>query len=114
MRELFLELSRRINGPEIQAYLWPWQLVLGSIGILLVAAYIILFMKSSWFQVAFGADWREFLTFRAFGLRPRQRLWKKIRKRLETEKEGERRRAVEEAHHMLKEILSRMGIAGGT
>ena len=98
-----------ITSPEFLLYS---KIIFISIGIILLAAIIILLSKASWLKYRMFEDWTEFFVYRPFGVKKTFKQWAKILKRLETENETEYKLAVIEADSLLDEILKKMGIEG--
>lgn len=109
---IFEKLSFFVNHPGIQALLfWP-KVVLAPIGLFFVFYIIFALVKSSWLHYLILLDWREVLTFRAFGLRRMAQQWERALGRLETANEAEYKLAIIEIDSLIDEAIRRLGFSG--
>lgn len=103
-----------VNSPGLQSVLFPFKVVLGAAGVLLLAFCLVIIARTAWLKFAMVFDLTEFLTYRPYGLRRMTGRWQKVMGRLETANEAEYKLAVIEADGMLNDILLRMGFRGET
>jgi hypothetical protein len=86
--------------------------ILASLTLLIVIIYLL--SKSTWLDLLFGINLKEFMRFKALGEKKLLNQWAKINKRLEAKKEDEYKMAVIEADSLLDEIFQNMGYKGET
>ncbi|MDP2641417.1 MAG: hypothetical protein Q8P39_02655 [Candidatus Yanofskybacteria bacterium] len=103
------EILRQIVSPELQAKLLVFRLIFGFTGFALLVFIFWVFTQTAYGKFLFMEDWKEFAAYKAFALRKRVLRWKKIIKRLESQREDEYKLAILEAESMLEEIFKRMG-----
>lgn len=112
---LILErISSIISNPDIQELLfWP-KLFLMPFGLFFLFFIVFALVKSSFLYYLIFIDAREFVTFRAFGLRRMAQRWEQALRRLETANEAEYKLAIIEIDSMIDESLKRLGFTGET
>ena len=103
-----------ITDPGMIRVFFPWSILLGVVGIAMLAFIIWVIWNFSWKQFVLLFDLTEFFTFRAYGTGGLTNRWKNVLRRLETPNEEEYKLAVLEADAMLDQTLQRMGFAGDT
>lgn len=108
------QIIATITNPRMTLVFAPWSLILGAIGIGMLAFVIWVIWKFSWKQFVLLFDATEFFTYRAYGTGGLTAKWKNVIKRLETASEEEYKLAVLEADGMLDASLKRMSFAGDT
>ncbi|MBI1984666.1 MAG: hypothetical protein HYS60_00960 [Candidatus Wildermuthbacteria bacterium] len=101
-----------VNNPGLQDALLLPKFILGSIGLFFLFFIIFAIFKSSWIRYLIVTDAKEFLTFRAFGVRKMAQRWQKALARLQTANEAEYKLAIIDADSMLDESLKRLGFGG--
>ncbi|MDO8577448.1 MAG: hypothetical protein Q7R55_01095 [Candidatus Wildermuthbacteria bacterium] len=112
IRTILERFSYYVNNPGIQALLfWP-KVVLMPLALFLVFFIIFALIKSSFLYYLIFLDWREFLTFRAFGLRRMAQQWERALARLETANEAEYKLAIIEIDSLIDESVRRLGFGG--
>ncbi|MDP2736038.1 MAG: hypothetical protein Q8P12_07610 [bacterium] len=112
--EALLQTLSLVNNPGLQSALFPFRVVLGAAGILMLAFVLFIIARTAWLKFAVLFDVTEFFTFRPYGLRRMAKKWEKVTARLETANEAEYKLAIIEADSMLNEILLRLGFRGET
>ena len=85
-----------------------------SLILFFIGFLIFVFTKTTWFSRLILWDFKEYLTFRHYGLPRIERKWIKIRERLEAKTEPEAKLAVIEAEALLDDILKKEGFLGRT
>lgn len=108
------ELPSRITSQEFTGIFFPFNWILGVIGIGMLVFVIWAIWKTNWKNFLLLFDLTEFFTYRAYGTGGLQNRWKNILLRLETANEEEYKLAVIEADTMLDATLQRIGFAGET
>ena len=103
-----------VTDPGMIRVFFPWSILLGAVGIVMLAFIIWVIWNFSWKQFVLLFDLTEFFTFRAYGTGGLTNRWKNVLRRLETPNEEEYKLAVLEADAMLDQTLARMGFAGDT
>ena len=103
-----------VTDPGMIRVFFPWSILLGAVGIGMLAFIIWVIWNFSWKQFVLLFDLTEFFTFRAYGTGGLTNRWKNVLRRLETPNEEEYKLAVLEADAMLDQTLARMGFAGDT
>jgi hypothetical protein len=82
---------------------------------LFIFFYIIyLLIKNTWLKRLVLEDLAEFFTWKAFGLKTEEKVWRKIKDRLLTGQEHEYKMAVIEADNILSGILHKMEYGSGS
>jgi len=112
MQNLYEQIISFIMSPPFEGWLFTARIVFIAIGLFFFIGMVIFFLASSWIKFLFVYDIFEFLTFRQYGVRKMERIWRKIVSRLDTGLESEYKLAVIEADNMLDDILKRMGYGG--
>lgn len=102
----------QINSPAFQDFLLPFKIIFGSIGIFFLIAIFILIRKTSWIYFAYLWDWKEYLTFRPYGVDKIAEQWKKIQERMKSEYSDDYKLAITEADSILKNTLNKLGAPG--
>ena len=110
----FNDIIAFLTSLEVQADLVSVKIAFLVIAGFLVVMIIFILLNSHYLQWLFVQDYFEFFTFRQFGIRRINRIWRKINKRLDTGLESEYKLAIIEADDMLNTSLKRMGYAGQT
>lgn len=103
-----------VTSPELTGIFFPFNWILGVIGIGMLVFIIWVIWKTNWKNFVLLFDVTEFFTYRAYGTGSLQNRWKNILSRLETANEEEYKLAVIEADNMLDATLQRIGFAGET
>ena len=87
--------------------------------ILFIIASLVLFgfivfvlIKTSWLKRLIIWDWKEFFSYKPYGVRKVLKTWTKVTKHLESGLESEYKLAVTEADSILNDILKRMNFGG--
>lgn len=114
MEILFDKVSSIINNPGIQGLLLLPKLFLAPLGLFFLFFIVFALAKSSFLYYLLWLDAREFVTFRAFGVRRMAQQWLRALGRLETANEAEYKLAIIEIDSMIDEALKRLGFAGET
>src|SRR3989344_1579360 len=112
LRTLLNGASYYVNNPGIQNMLFFPKMVLAPFGLFFVLFIIFALIKSSFLYYLILLDWREVLTFRAFGLRRMAQQWERALARLETANEAEYKLAIIEIDSMIDESIRRLGFGG--
>jgi len=81
-------------------------------GLVLFGFIVFALIKTSWLKRLIIWDWKEFFSYKPYGVRKVLKTWTKITKRLESGLESEYKLAVTEADSMLNNILKRMNFEG--
>lgn len=110
----FNEIISYITSPDLQERLLVLKIIFGLISFFLLGAILLFLFRTQYLQMSFLQDWREFLTYRAYGTKKMAKIWKGIRKRLEGIQESEYKLAIIEADELLDGVLKKMGFAGET
>ena len=105
-------LTKLIISPDFGGQVLILKIALMVFSLVLLIGLIVFFRKTSWWKFFILADIAEFLTFRPYGIKNIEKIWDKIKARLETGLESEHKLAVIEADSLLDDTLSRMGYAG--
>lgn len=108
------ELISRVTNPAMTWIFFPWSIILGGIGVVMLVFIIWVIWKFSWKEFVLLFDLTEFFTYRAYGTGGLTSRWRNVLRRLETANEEEYKLAVLEADGMLEQTLQRMGFAGDT
>lgn len=103
-----------VTSPELTGIFFPFNWILGIIGIGMLVFVIWVIWTTGWKQFVLLFDLTEFFTYRAYGTGTLGNRWKNVISRLETASEEEYKLAVIEADIMLDESLKRIGFAGET
>jgi hypothetical protein len=103
-----------IFGPSQQGWVASVRFSFMVIFLIILGALIYILNKNTWLQRLILEDWEEFLTWKAFGIKTEEKLWRKIKDRLLTGQEYEYKMAVIEADNMLSEILKKMEYGSGS
>lgn len=106
------DLQNIFNNPAFFTFLSALKIIFMLISAFFIAMIIFTFFRTTWFRRLTVWDWREFTTYRPYGVRKLEKQWQKIKLRLETAAESEYKLAIIEADSMLDDILKRMGIGG--
>ncbi|MFH1462244.1 MAG: hypothetical protein ABIG08_00865 [bacterium] len=114
MEGLLGNLISFIISPSFDGWLFLLRIVFILVSLVAVVAMIFFAFKTPWFKFFFLEDFTEFMTYRPFGVRKIEKIWIKIKSRLNTGLESEYKLAVIEADSMLDDILKRMGFGGET
>jgi hypothetical protein len=80
-----------------------------SISLLLLLFIIFFISKTSWLRSRYLEGITEFLTYKPFGAGKIVKQWEKIKRRLETGLEAERKLIIIEADSIFNNVLERMG-----
>lgn len=110
----FFHILYYLVPQQLPSFLFIPKFIFGLVGIFFAVFIVFALIKSSWLWYLFFLDAREFLTYRAFGVRKFTRDWEKIAARLETGEEAEFKLALIEADSMLDNSLKRLGFGGDT
>ncbi|MBI2574140.1 MAG: hypothetical protein HYV78_01995 [Candidatus Wildermuthbacteria bacterium] len=102
----------QINSPAFQDFLFPFKIILGSIGIFFLVAIIVLIRKTSWIYFAYIWDWKEYLSFKPYGVEKITLQWEKATERMKSEYSDDYKLAIAQADLILKETLDKLGVAG--
>lgn len=105
-------LFEYINSPELQTFLLPAKIVLGSAGIFFVIAVVILISKTGWLKFAYLIDWYEHNTFKPYGLPATSQHVKAAINALDNGTFDERKQAIIELDTILGTVLERIGFLG--
>lgn len=108
------EILSLVTSSELTRIFFPFNWILGIIGLGMLAFIIWVIWTTKWKQFVLLFDLTEFLTYRAYGTGSLSNRWKNILSRLETANEEEYKLAVIEADNMLDATLKRIGFAGET
>ncbi len=108
------EISQYFNSPLFHNIVSIAKIVFIVISVLLFGFIIFGLVHTSWLRRLILEDFREFLTFRPYGVKKLYRQWQKVKQRLDTGLESEYKLAVMEADSVLDDILKKMGFAGET
>ena len=108
------QIISTITNPRMTLVFFPWSILLGAVGVVMLVFIVWVIWKFSWKKFVFLFDVTEFFTYRAYGAGGLTSKWKNVLKRLETPNEEEYKLAVLEADGMLDQSLKRMGFAGDT
>lgn len=103
-----------VTSPELTGRFFPFNWILGVIGIGMLVFIIWVIWKTQWKNYLLLFDLTEFFTYRAYGTGALGDRWKNVLSRLETASEEEYKLAVIEADNMLDASLKRIGFAGET
>lgn len=103
-----------ITSPELTGVFFPFNWVLGAIGVSMLAFVVWVIWTTRWKYFVMLFDLTEFFTYRAYGAGNLGNRWKNVLGRLETTNEEEYKLAVIESDNMLDESLGRIGFAGET
>lgn len=115
INSFFLEnLPDLILNPKFTGTLLTIKVIFIVISFILSAMIIWLLMVSTWFRRAYQDDITEFKNYRPFELKDNLKAWKKIVRRLASNKEVEHKLAVIEAYGFFDEILKSIGYTGKT
>jgi len=84
------------------------------LSVLFVAFIILTLTRTEWAKFILVYDVFEFLTFRPYGVKKIEKLWNKIKVRLDTGLESEYKLSVVEADNLLDDIFKKMGYGGAS
>ncbi len=97
---------------KLPGFLFIPKIVLGSLGIFFLIFIVFALIKSSYLRYLLWYDVKEFLTYRAFGVRKFTKQWEALVLRLEAGSQEEYKLALIEADNLLDEAMRRVGYAG--
>lgn len=101
-----------ISSPDLQELLFPIKLVF-LVFTAFFFIYVVYFMlNSSWMQYKFLEDLTEFFSWQAYGQRQLEKELKRIRKRLDSGSQADRKLAIIDADDFLLDVLSARGYEG--
>lgn len=103
-----------IFSPQFTGTLWFIRAVFIFFSLLLLGAITILLIKSSWLNLRYVINAKEFFGPKYFEVKKFLKQWENISKRLKSTKEAEWKLGVIEANNFFGEILARMGKPGTT
>ena len=114
MESLNTKLISFLLSPPFEGWFFVAKILLMVFTLLLLVGTVVLFFVSTWFRFTLVYDIFEFLTYRPYGVRKVEKIWRKTAGRLDTGFESEYKLAVIEADSMLDDILKKMGFGGET
>ena len=114
MENLNEKLISFILSPPFEGWLLVAKILFLVFTLLLLVGTVVFFLISTWFRFLLVYDISEFLTYRPYGVRKIEKIWRKTVGRLDTGLESEYKLAVIEADTVLDDILRRMGFGGET
>jgi len=112
---LFSNLTNFLNlliSEDLQKDLYLLKLIYLGFSLILIPPIIYFLARSSFLQWYFLTDLMELLTFKPFGLRKREREWRRITGYLAEGTEDAYKLAIIEADNLMNQILKRLGIPG--
>lgn len=98
--------------PEFSGWLFIVKISFIALSLFLIVFVILALVKTSWLKYLFLYDLFEFITYRPFGLKKMEKIWKKILLRLDSGLESEYKLAVIEADNLLNDTLKEMAFSG--
>jgi len=101
-----------ISSPQLQDMLFPVKLVFAFFAMFFLAFVIYFMLNSSWLQYKFLEDVTEFFSWQAYGQKEMNKLWSKIKKRIESGSEADYKLVVIDADDFLLEVLDERGYDG--
>jgi len=114
MENLNTELISFFLSPPLGGWLLVVKILFMVLTFLLLVGIVAFLLISTWLRFILIYDAFEFFTFRPYGVRKIEKIWRKITGRLDTGFESEYKLAVIEADSMLDDILKRMEFGGET
>lgn len=114
MENLNTNLISFLLSPPFEGWLLLAKILFMVFTLLLLAGTVVFLLVSTWLRFMLVYDAFEFLTFRPYGVRKVEKIWRKTTGRLDTGFESEYKLAVIEADSMLDDILKKMGFGGET
>lgn len=114
MDPLTQNLISFIMSPPFEGWLLVLRIVFIVLSLLLLLFILFSLLTTQWLRLFILQDLAEFLTFRPYGVRRIERMWNRIRARMESGMESEYKLAVIEADSLLDDTLKRMGYRGQT
>ena len=113
--EAFQKIAAQLTffqSPWVRVSLLTLKILMGTIGLFCIAFIIFVVAKTQWLKFNIVQDFNEFWKFKPYGFRRREKQWKAIMQRLETNNQQEYKLSILEADHILDEILTKLGIGG--
>ena len=105
-------LLNSILSSDLQASLLPLKIVFIILSVIFFAGIILLASRTSFLRIKYFQDWDDMRHFKKFKAGKFIRKWKRIKKRLDKNKEKEAKNDILEADKLMDEILKRMGYSG--
>ena len=103
-----------IDSLEFQNSLIFFKIIFLLISLFFLIVIFFFLSKTQYLKLMYFQNWKEFLTYRAYGARRMIKVWEKIIKRLEGAQESEYKLAVIEADETLNDVLEKIGFTGQT
>ena len=108
----FKDIFNFIVSPTFSGWFLFLKILFIIAGLVLFSFIVFVLIKTSWLKKLIIWDWKEFFSYKPYGVRKVLKTWIKITKRLESGLESEYKLAVTEADSMLNDILKRMNFEG--
>jgi hypothetical protein len=99
-------------SPELQQKLFLAKVVFLFFSFVFFIAILYFLFKTSWFRRIIWQDLVEFLTYKPMKISKIEKIWAKIKKRIEKGSEAELKLAIIEADKLLDDLLKKMAIEG--
>ncbi len=109
---IFQNIIALIFYPEFSGWLLIVKIIFIALSLFLIIFIILALIKTSWLKYLFLYDLFEFITYRPFGLKKMEKVWRKIVARLDSGLESEYKLALIEGDNMLNDVLKEMAFSG--